>query len=67
MRQLTPRQREVLKLLGEGLTHEAIAERLKISRASVKKHIVNICEKAFCDVGRRSPWLKAFVESKLLE
>lgn len=65
MEGLTPRQREVLELLVVGLTHEAIAERMLISRASVKKHIVNICEKAFR--GSSLAWFKQVVMGKLLE
>ncbi|GIJ45974.1 hypothetical protein Val02_28600 [Virgisporangium aliadipatigenens] len=35
---LTPREREVLGLLGEGLTAAAIAHRLGVSRRTVTKH-----------------------------
>lgn len=37
--QLTPREREVLPLLGEGLTNRQIARRLGISEKTVKAHV----------------------------
>lgn len=43
---LTPREIEVLTLIGEGLTNRAIAERLVVSEATVKTHINNIFAKA---------------------
>lgn len=39
---LSRREREVLKVLAEGLTNKQIGERLNISVATVKTHIVNI-------------------------
>ncbi|MEV7278765.1 response regulator transcription factor [Streptomyces sp. NPDC093111] len=43
---LTPREREVLALIGQGLPNRAIAERLFISEATVKTHINNLFAKA---------------------
>jgi len=43
---LTPREREVLSLIGQGLPNRAIAERLFISEATVKTHINNLFAKA---------------------
>ncbi|MEU8760189.1 response regulator transcription factor [Streptomyces sp. NPDC048659] len=43
---LTPREREVLGLIGQGLPNRAIAERLFISEATVKTHINNLFAKA---------------------
>ncbi|MFB6808250.1 response regulator [Streptomyces sp. NPDC056387] len=43
---LTPREREVLALIGEGLPNRGIAERLFISEATVKTHINNLFAKA---------------------
>jgi NarL family two-component system response regulator LiaR len=44
-RDLTPREREVLALLVDGLTNAQIAERLYISRSTVKAHVSNILSK----------------------
>jgi DNA-binding NarL/FixJ family response regulator len=43
---LTPREREVLALIGQGLPNRAIAEKLFISEATVKTHINNLFAKA---------------------
>ncbi|UQI46158.1 response regulator transcription factor [Streptomyces sp. HU2014] len=45
-RDLTPREREVLTLIGRGLPNRAIAEKLFISEATVKTHINNLFAKA---------------------
>lgn len=42
---LTPREREVLKLIAEGLTSSEIAEALDISLRTVQKHRTNLMEK----------------------
>ena len=42
---LTRREREVLSLLVKGLTNAGIAERLGISRSTVKAHVSNILSK----------------------
>lgn len=39
---LTPREREVLELMAEGLANRGIAERLLVTEAAVEKHITNI-------------------------
>ncbi len=42
---LTPRETEVLRLIAEGLTNKAIAERLDISVATIKTYIEDILKK----------------------
>jgi two-component system nitrate/nitrite response regulator NarL len=43
--QVTPREREVIDLIAEGLSNKAIATRLGISTHTVKSHVRNILEK----------------------
>ena len=42
---LTSREREVLVLLAEGLTYEAIGERLGIAKRTARAHVVALQEK----------------------
>jgi DNA-binding NarL/FixJ family response regulator len=42
---LTPREREILKLMSEGLPNKTIASRLKISERTVTTHVANIYAK----------------------
>lgn len=42
---LTPREREVLGLMAEGLSNQAIATRIVTSRRAVEKHVTAIFEK----------------------
>jgi two-component system NarL family response regulator len=42
---LTDRELEVLKLVAEGMSNRAVAERLFISENTVKNHVRNILEK----------------------
>jgi NarL family two-component system response regulator LiaR len=44
-RDLTPRERDVLAILVEGLTNAEIADRLGVSRATIKAHVSNILSK----------------------
>ncbi|MFI9327128.1 response regulator [Kitasatospora sp. NPDC052868] len=46
---LTPREREVLGLMAEGLNNQALAQRLTITEASVVKHCGNIFMKLDLD------------------
>jgi DNA-binding NarL/FixJ family response regulator len=40
--ELTPREREVLELMAEGRSNQAIAERLFITPRAVEKHVTSI-------------------------
>jgi DNA-binding NarL/FixJ family response regulator len=42
---LTPREREVIDLISEGLSNKGIAARLRISAHTVKSHVRNVMEK----------------------
>jgi DNA-binding NarL/FixJ family response regulator len=42
---MTNREREVMELIGEGLSNKEIAQRLAISVQTVKSHVHNILEK----------------------
>ena len=43
--EVTPREREVLELMAEGRSNQAIAERLVITERAVQKHITRIFQK----------------------
>ena len=43
--QVTPREREVLRRVAEGLTNRQIAERLVVSEHTVHRHVTNILRK----------------------
>ena len=43
--ELTPREREVLRLVTEGLTNRQIAERLVVSEHTVHRHVTNLLRK----------------------
>lgn len=45
LHELTDREREILKLIGEGLTNREIGERLHLSEKTVKHYITNILQK----------------------
>ncbi|MBV9281942.1 MAG: response regulator transcription factor [Chloroflexi bacterium] len=49
LRQLTPREREVLAALTEGLSDRDIAQRLHVSTETVRTHMVNIFSKLQVD------------------
>jgi two-component system nitrate/nitrite response regulator NarL len=48
---LTPREREILQLIAQGLTNQEIADRLVIEVGTVKNHVHNILQKL--DVSNR--------------
>lgn len=51
-RRLTPRQREVLKLLHQGLSNKLIARKLDLSDNTVRRHVQDILE--YFQVGSRA-------------
>ena len=53
LRDLTPREREVLALMAEGLTNAAIAATLVVGGGAVEKHINNIFTKLGLEPGER--------------
>jgi len=62
---LTPREREVLALLVEGLTNPEIADRLVVSRATAKAHVSNILSKL--DVSNRMEAITTALQHKLVD
>jgi DNA-binding NarL/FixJ family response regulator len=42
---LTPREREVLQLMAEGLSNQGIADRLQVGPPAVEKHVTSIFSK----------------------
>ncbi|CRK51536.1 NarL family two-component response regulator [Rhodococcus sp. RD6.2] len=46
---LTPREGEVLALVGEGLSNQEIADRLHLGVTTVKSHVANLMDKTGCD------------------
>jgi DNA-binding NarL/FixJ family response regulator len=40
--ELTPREREVLELMAEGLSNSALASRLVVTERAVEKHVTSI-------------------------
>ena len=63
--ELTPREREVLRLLAEGLTNRQIAERLVVSEHTVHRHVANILRKL--DVSSRTAAAAHAAQSGLLD
>ena len=47
--ELTPREREVLGLMAEGRSNQAIAAQLVVSERAVEKHVTNILSKLRLD------------------
>ena len=49
--ELTPREREVLTLMAEGLTNRGIAEKLVVTDGAVERHVTGIFSKLLIDAG----------------
>lgn len=62
---LTPREREVLTLIGEGLTNKEIAERLVISLSTVQTHYSHIVEKL--GLNNRAELIKYAIQHGLID
>lgn len=52
--ELTPRQREVLDLLSQGLTHKQICQKLNLSARTVNMHIANLKKKLKAETNAQS-------------
>lgn len=63
-RDLTRREREVLALIVKGLNNPEIAERLSLSRATVKVHVSNILSKL--GVANRAEAISVAIKHKLI-
>lgn len=61
MEKLSPRESEILQLLSEGLFNKEIADRLKISSATIRNHLHHIYEKLH--VGCRTEAVKKFTDT----
>jgi DNA-binding NarL/FixJ family response regulator len=68
VRKLSPREREVLALMAEGLSNAGISRRLSIAEGSVEKHVGSILSKLKLeeteDVHRRVLAVVKFLESR---
>lgn len=60
---LTPREKETVKLLAEGLLNKQIAKRLNVSEQTVKSHLYRIYKKF--GVGNRTQLLSLLLNGKL--
>ncbi len=63
-RDLTRREREVLALLAKGLNNPEIADRMCVSRATVKVHVSNVLSKL--GVSNRTEAISVAIQNKLV-
>ena len=63
-RDLTRREREVLALMAKGLNNPEIAEKIFVSRATVKVHVSNILSKL--NVSNRAEAISLAIKHKLI-
>ena len=65
---LTPREREVLALVADGLTDAAIAERLYVTRRTVETHLGHVFDKLDLPAGsgqnRRVHAVRRYLEAR---
>jgi len=61
---LTDREREVLKLMVEGLNNKQISERLYVSQSTVKSHVSNVLKKL--NVNSRTKAVSFALKNKLI-
>lgn len=62
--ELTPREKDVLRMMKEGLTNPEIAEKLIISRSTVKFHVSSILSKL--GVSSRTEAVSHAIENKII-
>lgn len=60
--ELTPREHEVLELIGDGLTNQEIADRLVIEVGTVKNHVHSILQKLDVNSREDAATYLAFIE-----
>jgi len=63
--QLSPRESEVLKLLGKGLSNKEVASELKLSEATVKGHVTGVLAKL--GVADRTQAILAAIKRGIIE
>ena len=61
---LTPREKDIFKGMGEGLTYKEIGEKYNIASSTVKKHILHIYQKL--EVNSKVEFIKKAIEEDLI-